>query len=77
MIPVRGGGFMIVFHEPLKMLAAAGWNGARLQRERQISNGTIAQLRNGKPVTTETINTICKLCNCQPGDIIHYVPDEE
>ena len=68
---------MIVFHNILGKLAACGWSTARLQREHQISNGTIIQIRNGKGITTATIDTICRLCNCQPGDLISYVPDPE
>lgn len=67
---------MIVYDNVLSKLAANGWPTTRLQRERQISNGTIIQIRAGKPITTTTINTICRLCNCQPGDILRYVPDE-
>lgn len=27
-------------------------------------------------VDTRTINKLCKLLNCQPGDIMEYVPDD-
>lgn len=33
-------------------------------------------LSNGN-VDTRTINKLCRLLNCQPGDIMEYVPDEE
>lgn len=68
---------MIQYHDILGRLAANGWPTTRLQRERQISNGTIIQIRAGKPITTSTIDTICRLCSCQPGDLISYVPDRE
>ena len=68
---------MIVFHDLLKKLSANGWSAARLQRERQISNGTIIRIRAGMSVSTETINTICRLCHCQPGDLMSYKPDPE
>ena len=68
---------MIQYHDILGRLAANGWPTTRLQRERQISNGTIIQIRAGKPITTSTIDTICRLCSCQPGDLISYVPDPE
>ena len=68
---------MIIYHEILAKLAAAGWPTTRLQREKQISNGTIIQIRAGKPITTTTLDTICRLCKCQPGDLISYVQDEE
>ena len=68
---------MIVYHNILGKLASCGWTTTRLQRERQISNGTIIQIRAGKAITTTTIDTICRLCSCQPGDLISYVPDPE
>ena len=64
---------MIVFDHPLKLLSDHGWSTYRLQKERKISNGTIARLRAGLSVSTDTIGTICELCDCQPGDIISYV----
>lgn len=67
---------MIVYLDILKKLAEKGWPTTRLQREREISNGTIIQIRAGKPITTTTIDTICRLCGCQPGDLIRYVPDD-
>ena len=68
---------MIQYHDILGRLSANGWPTTRLQREKQISNGTIIQIRAGKPITTSTIDTICRLCSCQPGDLISYVPDRE
>ena len=53
---------MIQYHDILGRLAANGWPTTRLQRERQISNGTIIQIRAGKPITTSTIDTICRPC---------------
>lgn len=66
---------MIVFHSLLKRLSENGWSAARLQREHQISNGTIIRIRAGMSVSTETINTICRLCHCQPGDLMTYEED--
>ena len=63
---------MIVYHDILGKLSRAGWTVRRLQAERKISNGTIIQIRAGRPITTRTIDTICELCECQPGDLISY-----
>lgn len=68
---------MIVYHDILRMLSDNGWSARRLQRERLISNGTIIQIRAGRAITTTTIDTICRLCSCQPGDLMSWVPDEE
>ena len=68
---------MIVYHNILGKLASCGWPTTKLQKERMISNGTIIQIRAGRAITTTTIDTICRLCSCQPGDLISYVPDQE
>ena len=67
---------MIVYHDILGKLSRAGWPTTRLQREKKISNGTIIQIRAGKPITTSTIDTICELCECQPGDLITWEPNQ-
>lgn len=68
---------MIVYKGILEQLSAAGWSTYRLQKEKRISNGTIIQIRAGKPISTTTIDTICSLLDCQPGDLIEYVPDQD
>ncbi len=45
-------------------------------------NGTVLDkvlsgpLSKSKRVDTETINKLCHILECQPGDIMEYVPDE-
>ena len=34
------------------------------------------KLDKNKRVDTETINRLCKFFDCQPGDIMNYIPDE-
>ena len=67
---------MIVYHDILGKLNSCGWSVTRLQKERMISNGTLIQIRAGKPITTRTIDTVCRLCRCQPGDLITWEPDK-
>ncbi|WP_277614816.1 helix-turn-helix domain-containing protein [Flintibacter muris] len=44
-------------------------------------NGTVLDkvlsgpLTKSRRVDTETINKLCTILNCQPGDIMEYVPD--
>ena len=68
---------MIVFDNILRRLADSGWSTYRLINEQVFGNSTITRLRNGSPINTTTIDTICRLCDCQPGDIMSYVPDQE
>ena len=68
---------MIVYLDILKLLSDSGWSTYRVAKERLLSPSTIDRIRNGQPINTTTIDTICRLCSCQPGDILSYVPDQE
>ncbi len=54
----------------LKELKKAGYNQTILRNKNLLSQGTITALRNNKPVGIKSINNICLLLRCQPGDII-------
>lgn len=50
-----------------------------LAKEIDITLANLSILKNGKAkaVRLETLNAICKVLDCQPGDILEYVPDEK
>lgn len=56
-------------------LGKAGYNTNRIRQEKLISEATLQNMRKRKPVSWATIDTICRLLNCQPGDILEYVAD--
>lgn len=66
---------MIVYLNILQKLADSGWTSYRIKKEKQLPGGVIDRLREGRPVTTETLDTVCRLCECQPGDLLEWVPD--
>lgn len=39
-----------------------------------ISSATIDKLRKNKPITTTTINDLCRILACRIEDIAEYVP---
>ena len=41
-----------------------------------ISSSTIDKLRKNKPITTTTLNDLCRILKCQPEDILEYVPNQ-
>ena len=57
-------------------LKAAGYSSTRLRREKLIGEATMQRLRHKQSVSYDVLAVICKLLNCQPGDILEYVPDE-
>lgn len=60
----------------LAALKEAGYSSARIRQEKLIGQATLQQLRHGELVSWATINTICQLLDCQPGDILEYVPED-
>jgi len=56
------------------LLLDKGMNKSRL-RENGIHSTTIAKMNKGEVINTDTIEKICELLNCQPGDIMEYVPE--
>ena len=61
----------------LAELKEAGYSTYRLHKEHIVSQGTITKLNQGEMVSTQILDTFCRLLDCQPGNIIKYVPDEK
>ena len=47
----------------------------RIRKENIIGQATLQSLKNDEPVSTETINVLCKVLGCQPGDIMEYIDE--
>lgn len=60
----------------LAALKSAGYSTYRLRKEKILAESTMQQFRAGEIVSTENLSRICELLNCQPGDILEYVPGE-
>lgn len=61
----------------LKSLSDRGYNATKIRKDKILSQATMQNIRQGKGITTDTINTICLILRCQPSDIIEIVPTEE
>lgn len=68
---------MINYLQILEKLSAAGYSSYRLQREKLLPGSTMDRIRRGEPINTTTIDTVCRLCECQPGDLLSWSPDPE
>ncbi|MPM78048.1 hypothetical protein SDC9_125058 [bioreactor metagenome] len=44
-----------------------------------ISNVNLSNIKTGKvsAIRFSTLNAICRILDCQPGDILEYEPDDE
>ena len=61
------------------MLAKRKMSVRELSERVGITMANISILKNGKAkaIKIDTLNKICKALECQPGDVLEYVPDEE
>ena len=57
-------------------LKKKGYSSTRIRNEKLIGQSYLQQIRHGELVSWKTIDTLCKLLDCQPGDIVEYIPDE-
>lgn len=48
-----------------------------LIKNHRISSSTIDKLRKNKPITTTTINDLCRILGCQVEQIMEYIPCDE
>ncbi|KOO50698.1 helix-turn-helix domain-containing protein [Priestia koreensis] len=61
------------------MLAKRKMSVTELSERVGITMANISILKNGKAkaIRIQTLDAICQALNCQPGDILEYVSDEE
>ena len=61
------------------MLARRKMSVTELSEKAGITMANISVLKNGKAkaIKISTLNSICKALECQPGDILEYVEDEQ
>ncbi len=61
------------------MLAKRKMSVTELSERVGITMANISILKNGKAkaIKLSTLNSICKALDCQPGDILEYVEDED
>ena len=58
-------------------LRASGESTYTLTKYHHISSSTLDKLRKNKPVTTTTLNDLCRILNCRVEDIVEYIPSED
>lgn len=62
--------------EILPALKAAGYSTNKIRTDKLMGQATLQQVRHGELASWKTIDTVCRLLDCQPGDLVEYVADE-
>ena len=61
----------------LSALKEKGYNTNRIRAEKLLSQSTLQKFRNKQGVSWENLETLCKLLDCQPADLIEFVKENE
>lgn len=59
----------------MEQLKKKGYSSYKLRMQKIMGESKIQNIRENK-VDTKTINQICALLDCQPGEILEYLPDD-
>ena len=74
----EGENMAICYDKLFKLLEEHGISTYYLRQNKIMGQQTYYNLKNGKGnLGSETLEKLCKLLNCQPGDLMEYVPDKE
>lgn len=67
----------IVYNKLIEMMQKKGVTSYTIKKENIIGQASYKKIKDGGDIDTRTIAKLCKYFNCQPGDILEYVPNEE
>ncbi|MDO5153334.1 MAG: helix-turn-helix transcriptional regulator [Eubacteriales bacterium] len=67
---------MIVYQRFWETLRQSSESTYTLIKNHHLSSSTIDKLRKNKPVTTTTLNDLCRILGCRIEDIVEYIPSD-
>lgn len=67
----------IVYDKLFALLKEKGYTSYKIRKENIIGQGTLTAVRRGGGLNAQTLNELRRKPECQPGDLMEYVPDEE
>jgi DNA-binding Xre family transcriptional regulator len=67
---------IISYNKLWKLLIDKGLNKTQLSKETGISSSTISKLGKSEQISMDSMLKICKVLNCDIGDIVEIVDDD-
>ena len=61
----------------MAVLKEKGYSSTKIREDKLIGQSYLQQLRHGELVSWKTLDTICSLLDCQPGDLIEFVREPD
>ena len=59
----------------LTALKDKGYTSYRIRQEKILSESTLQKIRSGSGISWDTIETLCRLLDCQPSDLMEYIKE--
>lgn len=67
----------IKYDKLIALLKENGYTSYKIRKEKIVGQATYKKIIEGGDIDTRTIAKLCKLLNCQPGDILEYEEEQE
>lgn len=65
----------IVYEKLIRLMNEKGVTSYTIKKDNIIGQATLKKIKEGGDIDTRSIAKLCKLLNCQPGDILEYVDE--
>ena len=66
----------ISYQKLFELMKIKGIKKIDLRNKYGINPKTVDSLVNNRSVTVETIMQLCRILECQPGDLMEYIPEQ-
>ena len=67
----------MISYAPLwRTMKAQGATTYTLQVRGEISSSTVRRLKAGESVSTNTLDALCRILECELSEIVEYIPDK-
>ena len=60
----------------IALLREKGFTSYKIRKEGIINETALQRLRDGKMISWEQLSNICRVLDCQPGDLLEYKSEE-
>ena len=67
----------IKYDKLLALMEERGLNSYKIKKDNIIGQASLRKIKEGGDINTSTIAKLCKVLQCQPGDLLEYVDDEK
>ena len=68
---------MIVYSPLWRTMKDRGFTTYTLRVKHEIGNSTVQRLKKNMPVSTNTLDMLCRILDCGLSDVAEYIPGEQ